>query len=528
MNRKSKFVFLSYVSFFVVFSFMGCKPGGEIPMAPGYCDVPLFIGETAEGNPLTPAAIPAHPHLAQQGKNGMHADTYCTGAYPWAGPLGINPQVTSFSMGLIGGLVATVAVDSLGRLICVSGGFLDFKLLLLDPETLGILASHSLPQRPSMAEFWETWDWKVIMSDTSGGAYFHLDNQDRPLIVNADKIIQIFSVLDNGGTFAWQVDREYDLNIVLPEDASVTDAVPDWDGWIWFVTRPGILGVVNPSSGEIRTAALTHEENGEEVLEEIQNTMAVAGDGVYIVSDYALYRFERNPADGSPQWTWREEYDRGTSVKPGAINQGSGTTPTLLGEDLIAITDNADVQVNVLIYKRLPDAAGERLVCRVPVFDENFSVSENSLVGYNRSVVVENNYNYADNVSPLNRNPRTHPGVTRIDVEEDLSGCEVVWESREASQTTVPKLSVGNGLVYLYTRLEDTPDSIMAWYLTAVDFETGETVYKIFTGTGAHWNNSYAPITIGPDGTVYVGVFNGIIAVRDGGEGKPPRDLGCP
>ena len=42
----------------------------------------------------------------------MHADSYCTGAYPWEGPLGVNPQVDSLSMGLIGGLVATVAVDS--------------------------------------------------------------------------------------------------------------------------------------------------------------------------------------------------------------------------------------------------------------------------------------------------------------------------------------------------------------------------------------------------------------------------------
>ncbi len=142
-------------------------------------------------------------------------------------------------------------------------------------------------------------------------------------------------------------------------------------------------------------------------------------------------------------------------------------------------------------------------------------MSENSLIAYGRSIIVENNYLYSSG-SPLDQNPRSHPGVARIDINADCTACSQVWESREASQTTVPKLSIGNGLVYLYTRSDDTLDSIMAWYLTAIDFETGDTVYKIFTGTGMQYNNSYGPITIGPDGTAYVGVFNGIIAVRDG------------
>ncbi len=82
----------------------------------------------------------------------------------------------------------------------------------------------------------------------------------------------------------------------------------------------------------------------------------------------------------------------------------------------------------------------------------------------------------------------------------------------------VPKLSAGNGLVYIYTRERngDIPKNTVAWYLTALDFATGETVYKVFTGCGRNWNNSYGPITIGPNGTVYVGVFNGLISVSDG------------
>lgn len=506
MRHIGQLLFFSLLLFVVT----ACGQGKPIPMGPGANLVPKFIGAPATAKPLTPIRIPSHPFLAAQGQNGMHSDSYASGSYPWSGPLGNSPRVRSASLGILGGLVATVSIDSNGRLICVKGDFSGFELLLMDPVTLKVLARHSLPQRASMSEFWRTLDMNVIMSDTSGGAYFHLDNQDRPIIGNADNIIQIFRVDDSGASPQWQVVEQYDLRPYLPKDSYVTDAMPDWDGRIWFVTRTGIVGVVKPSTGEVHQLQLAGEE--------IQNAIAAAEDGIYIVSDHAMYRFQAD-SKNVPQWIWRQEYDRGTSIKPGSINQGSGTTPTLLdvpqdGSNpvkLVAITDNADIQVNVVAYKRL---TGEK-VCQHPVFDPGYSVSENSLIGYGRSFIVENNYRYGTG-SPLDPNPRNHPGITRIDMNEACTDCEFIWESREASQTTVPKLSIGNGLIYLYTRLDGTPDNIMAWYLTTLDFETGDTVYKIFTGTGILWNNSYAPITLSPDGTVYVGVFNGIISVRDG------------
>ena len=53
------------------------------------------------------------------------------------------------------------------------------------------------------------------------------------------------------------------------------------------------------------------------------------------------------------------------------------------------------------------------------------------------------------------------------------------------------------------------------WYLTALDARTGKRVWSVFTGTGLGYNNNYAPITLGPDGTAYVGVLGGLVAVRD-------------
>ena len=58
-------------------------------------------------------------------------------------------------------------------------------------------------------------------------------------------------------------------------------------------------------------------------------------------------------------------------------------------------------------------------------------------------------------------------------------------------------------------------DAIEAGDEVSVDFDTGETVFKVFTGIGRNWNNSYGPITIGPNGSAYVGVFNGLVSITD-------------
>ncbi|WP_241682766.1 hypothetical protein [Actinomadura sp. J1-007] len=106
--------------------------------------------------------------------------------------------------------------------------------------------------------------------------------------------------------------------------------------------------------------------------------------------------------------------------------------------------------------------------------------------------------------------------MSRIDVEPGGKGCRTVWTSPERSPSTVAKVSVASGLLYLYTK-EPRKDLIDAWYLTAVDVHTGRTAYKVLTGTGKWFDNNWAPITLGPDGTAYVGVIGGLVAVRDRG-----------
>lgn len=521
-------VLLKILSFLSAAIMFFTSPGGHIGksiidgMMPKYLDVKEdYVCQPLEdGN----AVQFEHPYLAAEGQNGMHSNSFNTGAYDFEAPTGKDAVINSKSMNVFGGLCATTMFDSKGRLMCISGNVVGFRLLLMDPDTLDIICETRLPQRASTIAALKAFQFSKISEDTSGGAYCHLLKGDRPIIGNSENVIQVFCVDESDGAPQWKVDCQWDVMSALPEGSYITDAIPDYEGNVWFVTRPGEVGYIenalNSKTGNekvhvVNLKELTGLDNGEE----IQNTLAICADGIYIVSDYAMYRFEIGQ-NGNPSYTWRTEYDRGTTLKPGAINQGSGTTPTLLDckradgsiAHLVAITDNADNQINVVVYER----ESGKVLAEVPCFTNGKSVSENSLIAYGRSFIVENNYS-EKGAAFLKMNPSSEQGIWRIDMNENCDGAFVAWESTEASCTVVPKLSTKTGLVYLYTREynKKIPSFAVAWYFTAIDFRTGETVFKVHTGNGINWNNSYGPITIGPNGTAYVGVFNGIVSVKD-------------
>ncbi|MEU1408676.1 hypothetical protein ABZ471_41470 [Streptomyces sp. NPDC005728] len=493
-----------------------------IPRAPGHRLVDAYDGAPATSQPLPGKQPPQHPFLAANGRSGMHADAWGSATYPWNGPLGRQPRVGSERMAPLGGECANVTFDRDGRIVTVCGTFTGFLVKLLDPHTLATLAEYKLPQRPSTIEAITRLDFSRIFKDTSGGAYSYLDDQDRLVLADSRQhVLRLAHRQTPDGTWTFTVTDDWDLGSHVPHDCvtwtnlhprgecdPVTSVLPDWSGLIWWVTRQGRVGTVDPATGTIRSVRLAGEE--------IQNSFSVAEDGVALVSDHALYDF-RATADGTPEVIWRQTYDRGTGTKPGSVNQGSGTTPDIFGEGgkYVAITDNADDRMHVLVYRRdVGVPTGHRLLCEIPVFGSGASTTDNSLISWGNSLVVENNYGY-ENISSLTLGRSVAGGVTRIDVRKDGSGCDTVWESGERSPSTVPKLSTANGLLYLYTK-NPNPLGIDAWYLTAVDFRTGETRFKQLVGTGINYDNNWAPITLGPDGTAYIGVFNGLTAVHDG------------
>jgi hypothetical protein len=160
----------------------------------------------------------------------------------------------------------------------------------------------------------------------------------------------------------------------------------------------------------------------------------------------------------------------------------------------------------VLVFKRARAVTGSRLVCRQPVFGKGASDTDQSLIATPTAMVVENNYGYTGPSSVM-QGKTTTPGLARVNLDP-RGGCHVAWTSNEAAPSVVPKLALGAGLVYTYTKGTDSHDP---WYLTTLDFRTGKTVYKARTGSGLGYNNNYAPVTLGPDGTAYVGTLGGLV-----------------
>jgi outer membrane protein assembly factor BamB len=61
----------------------------------------------------------------------------------------------------------------------------------------------------------------------------------------------------------------------------------------------------------------------------------------------------------------------------------------------------------------------------------------------------------------------------------------------------------------------DHPDGLDVYYLTALDFRTGEVVWEKQVGTGFNFDHWYTTVGVGPDDTVYFGLYGGIVSVRD-------------
>ena len=515
-------------------------PAVPIPSDPRTPLIPSFIGAPAAERPVSAPPIPPAPHMAANGRNNIHDDAYMSDTYTIAGPEGRGTTVTTTYL-VPGTECASVTFDRAGRIVSVcigltpsplAGTTSNVNLLLLDPHSLERLATFSLPARPPST---------TPFRDFSGGGYFYLDDQDRAVVATANNHIM---VIGETATPGFQLLSDQDLTVACPAMDKLTSALPDSTGRVWFVSFNGWVGTLDMGSGTIQCLNLAPVEAGHlpagKTTAEIENSFAMEPNksGVYIASETAMYRFDPAPS-GAPAITWQKYYDRVDVNKPGQVDTGSGTTPTLMGSDLVSITDNAD-PMNVVVYNR---SDGTR-VCKQPVFNTDAfkapagsgvvyaSDTDNSLVGTDSSMIVENNYGYSGPTATSGGGV-TFPGLSRVDLDPG-GGCHTVWTSMERAPSVVPKLSLANGLLYTYTKPQDAwtpapnpPSGADPWFFTALDFRTGQTVWSRLAGVGLGYNNNYAPVTIGPDGTAYVGVLGaGGLPGHGGDDGR--RWVGFP
>jgi hypothetical protein len=455
-------------------------------------------------------AIFQNPFMAPNNFSEIHLNSYQTDTTSASGPADAMSQTVQ--QGLLGplpGIAGTMAFNSSGQIITIKAGPSTTpgeaaqSLLLLDPVTLNVLAKTDLPPRTNSGGV-----------SFAGGGYFYLDNLNRVVCVTANQQIQIYGVQNNQFVLA----QSYDLSAEINDPSDILNSVlPDSAGNLWFITKQGDVGYVNPADGTIHVANVRNVPGANPNETDTKSFATDESGGVYVVSDYALYRFQVGP-DGAPQNTWRSAYDRGTQTKPGQNQQGSGTTPTVFddfaGNQFVAIADNADPYMHVNVYNRQTGA----LVAQQAVFSDSpdRNACENSLIAVNHSIIVENNYGNADVLStfgPLT----TVPGIDRVDFDPATGQSQVVWENATvAVPSVVSQLSTSDGLLYTYAK------DARGWYFAALDFHQQGSVVALsrvplsIPAGGVLANNYYSGLGIGPDGSAYVGVFGGIVAWRPG------------
>ncbi|WP_435590116.1 hypothetical protein [Nocardia sp. bgisy118] len=475
--------------------------GGGIAAARPIVSVPDlssgFLGAPAVAQPVQGVPpIPQHPGLAPNGDGNLHGDGWMSDTYTRPGPLGHAAQVNSL---VLGSECASIAFDRAGRIVTTCIG-LNSGLYLIDPATMEVLGKYALPGlaptdllKPG------------VFSNFGGGAYFFLDNEDRAVIGSNSGHVLVLA--ENPGAVGFTLEHDYDLTGVLRPGETLNSVLPDSNGLLWFVAKTnGVVGTINPETGAVQVIRLGDGADGE-----IENSFAVGAVGdVYINTNRELLRLHAGPS-GAPEVSWRVTYANSGQHKPGQVDDGSGTTPTVLPGGYVAITDNAD-PMNVVVYRTDP-AAAQREVCSIPVFTKGASSTENSLIGAGNSLIVENNYGYTGPDATLGGRTTT-AGFARIDIDPDGGGCHTVWTNDTvAAPSVVSKLSLATGLIYTYTKGAEVTDP---WYWTALDFRTGNLVWKQKSGAGPQFNNNYAGIALGPDGAAYLGVLGGLISLRDG------------
>lgn len=517
---------------------------GVTPIPPGpTTSLPDYGGAPAHAQGLGSSGVPQNPLLAPNGFNSCHLDPWMSDTANVAGPLGIEPTTLSSTFASARQVPTdttdgppwvfvciTPMFDSHGRLLTACFAPHEATAVLADPDTLAILSDYHLAT-PSGNVYGATGRQAVMRS--TGGSYSFLDAQDRLTIVSGGK--QIVALVEAGTAEkpVLQVEHTYDLTSLIPEDYNdVAGVMLDWQGRIWFTTAASAntvakVGLINPATWS--DAAPSVKWFAMPSGELIRNTFAVTKSGedrasAYVVTSTKMYRIDAG-GDDQPYLVWSSvPYDTIGTTKNGQYELGSGTSPTLLGDgNYVAITDNAD-PMKVVVYRtgETVDAA-QRVVCQVPLFlDQPGQALSNSLIGFQNSLIASNNYNYLWDWQKGQTIYPSAPGFARIDINADGQGCTTVWSQTDVATTVSPRLSTVTGLIYTVAREYDPnalntggTQGVYVYYWIAINFRTGQTVWKKMAGTGDQFDSFYPALAMGPNGGLYVGAFGGFMMMKD-------------
>lgn len=471
-------------------------------------EVESLLRGLAPSSRMNPKPVVDHPRLAPT--PAIHFDHYNSSVTDLSGPWPerVDVEFTRYDFPM--GLCLNYLLDARGRIYAFCGnslgvgGRIAFELTLFD-DGLEKLDTFEVVRFPSLS---------LLRGDLPMNlGYFVMDYRGRVILVQ-DETTVVFVERDRDqlrSVQRWEL-REPLLRHLRQElggatmeafdDQSIAQVFPAYESGYWIMS----LGAFEDGEVEAPAYAAFLSDEGR-VLdmhvfrgEVIENGITVDRSGAYVVTDRALYKLA---FEDEIEVLWHKPYDRASRPKPGTLSEwGSGSTPTLLGEDLIAFTDNAPGRIHLVVRER---TSGRR-VCKQPLFRAGKSANENSVLAYGKSIVVQNWWgspDFTDDMWGL------EPGLTRIDVRDD--GCEVVWYNETFASTPTIRLSTQTGL--LYGTIQTAEDD--AYAMSFIDFATGKEIDKVPIGEGRKYRLSMSPAYFVPGGRLIQPVRRGIVSLQN-------------
>ena len=344
-----------------------------------------------------PSQPPQNPYMAPNPNSNIHNDTWMTDAYKRSGPLGNN-------------LISRLRMRSRRR--CAGRSRSTRRAASSASARRSVAAPTGADHRPEHARD----DLRVHAPDRPRHARAPRSTRTSPAAATSS------STTRTGSWSPTKTDHIFVLNEGADGNTLTLEARLRPDLGARRGNRADHLGAARLQRADL--VRLEAERQGRDARpedrrdlkvktlgEEIENSFAVAEDGVYIVSDKRMYRFKAN-ADGMPRVDLEEGLSelRDRQAEPGERRLGDDADDH--GQRLVAITDNAD-PMNVVVY-RTQEQARQGREARSSA-SSRCSASARArprtrCMTAGRSLIVENNYGYQDPFGP-NAGAVTEPGL---------------------------------------------------------------------------------------------------------------------
>jgi len=481
--------------------------------------------------------LPRNPGMAENDRSGGHQDSYCSDSVGLSGP--VSGELRVIKQFNPYGFIPIMACNSGNQMTGVALSYEDatYRLVVFDKDLRILSATETADFVPA----------------SFGGGYFFMDKDDNSVVVGENRM-KCFPTANVEAR-----DEVYELEplwvsddivrLVTQSDApnSLYATLPLWDAgrpntyWCLLAghydVNTGVLGspayialveiVPDPSQpGGCTTRLIDRMELSRQWN---NNTFAVDEDGAYFVTNGLdergacnqglLHAVSFDEESSSIVSRWTAPYRNSGLLKTGSKNIGSGTTPTILqdeaGHKMVAIADNDNPRINVLVVSHADGSP----VAEVPVFSPMRGTAEASLIGVNRSIVVENNFGHTTNI-PESQWVENEPGLSLVEIDPPYpySSARVVWESDRTSFFAMSMLARESGIVFAHTG--DWSDAVSAteggmYFVSALDSWDGRVVWRIPLGRGWEYCHEFGGIYFNREGSLYVGTNAYLFSIQE-------------